>query len=73
MNFIILIQGFRSNSHSSSNQTSSACDDVEISKENLLKRANVIKEIYKTEYDYLGHLKNLVDVSHFFCSVNLNQ
>lgn len=28
-----------------------------------LKRANVIKEIYKTEHDYLGHLKNLVDVS----------
>ncbi|CAF2117751.1 unnamed protein product [Rotaria magnacalcarata] len=25
------------------------------------KRANVIKEIYKTEHDYLGHLKNLVD------------
>jgi hypothetical protein len=28
-----------------------------------LKRANVIKEIYKTEHDYLGHLKNLIDVS----------
>lgn len=27
------------------------------------KRANVIKEIYKTENDYLGHLKNLVDVN----------
>ena len=27
------------------------------------KRANVIKEIYKTENDYLGHLRNLVDVS----------
>lgn len=27
------------------------------------KRASVIKEIYKTEHDYLGHLKNLVDVS----------
>ena len=27
------------------------------------KRANIIKEIYKTEYDYLGHLKNLIDVS----------
>ncbi|UJR36306.1 hypothetical protein I4U23_029034 [Adineta vaga] len=25
------------------------------------KRANVIKEIYKTEHDYLGHLKNLVE------------
>jgi hypothetical protein len=31
--------------------------------ENLNQRANIIKEIYKTEYDYLGHLKNLVDVS----------
>lgn len=31
--------------------------------ENLNQRANVIKEIYKTESDYLGHLKNLVDVS----------
>jgi hypothetical protein len=27
-----------------------------------LKRANIIKEIYKTEHDYLGHLKNLIDV-----------
>lgn len=27
-----------------------------------LKRANIIKEIYKTEHDYLAHLKNLVDV-----------
>ncbi|CAF4678654.1 unnamed protein product [Rotaria sp. Silwood1] len=26
-----------------------------------VKRANIIKEIYKTEHDYLGHLKNLVD------------
>lgn len=26
------------------------------------KRANVIKEIYKTEHDYLVHLRNLVDV-----------
>ena len=33
------------------------------SKENA-QRANVIKEIFKTEHDYLGHLKNLVDVSH---------
>jgi hypothetical protein len=31
--------------------------------ENLNQRTNIIKEIYKTEYDYLGHLKNLVDVS----------
>jgi len=28
-----------------------------------VKRANVIKEIYKTEHDYLCHLKNLVEVS----------
>lgn len=27
------------------------------------KRASAVKEIYKTEHDYLGHLKNLVDVS----------
>ncbi|CAF1373512.1 unnamed protein product [Rotaria sordida] len=53
--------GFRSNSHSLSNQTSSVSDDIEISKENLIKRGNIIKEIYKTECDYLGHLKNLVD------------
>ncbi|CAF4579696.1 unnamed protein product, partial [Rotaria sp. Silwood2] len=53
--------GFRSNSHSLSNQTSSVSDDIDISNENLIKRTNIIKEIYKTEYDYLGHLKNLVD------------
>ncbi len=35
-----------------------------ISQDNY-KRANVIKEIYKTEHDYLGHLKNLVDVSYW--------
>ncbi len=46
--------GFRSDS---SNQT----NDDEI--ESVNQRANIIREIYKTEYDYLGHLKNLVDVS----------
>ena len=56
--------GFRSNSHSLSNPaSSSACDNIETSKESLIKRANIIKEIYRTEYDYLGHLKNLVDVN----------
>jgi len=77
--------GFRSNSRSSSIQTSSLvgcitntdhpsyANIVAIESSNLwysskvcqvdLKRANVIKEIYKTEHDYLGHLKNLVDVS----------
>ena len=30
------------------------------------KRANIIKEIYKTEHDYLGHLKNLVEVRKKF-------
>ncbi|CAF1294728.1 unnamed protein product [Adineta steineri] len=49
--------GFQSHSHSSSNQTSSTNDEIE----NLNKRGNIIKEIYKTESDYLGHLKNLVD------------
>jgi hypothetical protein len=34
------------------------------------KRANVIKEIYKTEHDYLGHLKNLVDVNSTIILVN---
>ncbi|CAF1128972.1 unnamed protein product [Rotaria magnacalcarata] len=53
--------GFRSNSHSLSNQILSTSDDVEILNENFIKRSNIIKEIYKTEYDYLGHLKNLVD------------
>ncbi|CAF1134148.1 unnamed protein product [Rotaria sp. Silwood1] len=51
--------GFRSHSHSLSNQTSSVNNDIEISNENLIKRTNIIKEIYKTEYDYIGHLKNL--------------
>ncbi len=42
--------GFRSDSSNEEN-------------ESVNQRANIIKEIYKTEYDYLGHLKNLVDVS----------
>ena len=28
------------------------------------KRANIVKEIYKIENDYLEHLKNLVNVSY---------
>ncbi|CAF1008117.1 unnamed protein product [Adineta steineri] len=81
--------GFRSNSRSSTIQTSSLVGciantdipvyanvvTIESSKfaynntsdirlklcQNNFKRANIIKEIYKTEHDYLGHLKNLVD------------
>ncbi|UJR09777.1 hypothetical protein I4U23_014004 [Adineta vaga] len=49
--------GFRSDSHSSSNPASPTIDETE----NLNKRTNIIKEIYKTESDYLGHLKNLVE------------
>ena len=30
--------------------------------ENGQQRTNIIKEIYKTEYDYVGHLRNLVEV-----------
>jgi hypothetical protein len=40
----------------------SSNEGIKIYQDNF-KRANVIKEIYKTEHDYLGHLKNLVDVS----------
>lgn len=50
--------GFRSDSRSSSNPTSPKHDEPET----VTKRANIIREIYKTESDYLGHLKNLVEV-----------
>ena len=49
-------------SHSSSSsgfRSHSSTDDFEC----VHPRTNIIKEIYKTEYDYLGHLRNLVEVS----------